>query len=274
MKFTRRDERDRAGREYDALRALGELGLALAPAPVLLEQERYELPVVVQMWLAGDVRAAPPESEAEWRALLEHLAAVHSVRPATVRSPLRDVHLTFTTAEACWQQVLRGAALVPESARTAELNALARRVEAVRLPEWPEPELTLCLMDPNTTNFIRRPGAWVSVDWENSGWGDPAFELADLLAHPAYLGLSEDERERAIDAYCALSDDRLVGLRARAYLPLMLADWAMFFARKAYEHGQGRPSKARLVNWPAEWYAGLPQRAVAYTQAALTLLSA
>jgi hypothetical protein len=53
IKFTIRDDRDRAGREYHALLALEQVGLAIAPAPLWLERERYAQPVVVQTWLAG-----------------------------------------------------------------------------------------------------------------------------------------------------------------------------------------------------------------------------
>src|SRR5512139_1869716 len=59
VKFTLRDARDRAGREYGALLALQAAGLDLAPVPVLLDRKRYPLPVVVQTWLPGEVSAAP-----------------------------------------------------------------------------------------------------------------------------------------------------------------------------------------------------------------------
>jgi hypothetical protein len=58
VKFTVRDERDRAGREYGALLALQQAGLWIAPQPVWLERERYAQPVVVQTWLNGDVCSA------------------------------------------------------------------------------------------------------------------------------------------------------------------------------------------------------------------------
>lgn len=53
IKFCVNDERDRAGREYDALRVLQEAGLKLAPRPLLLDRNRYRQPVVVQSWLSG-----------------------------------------------------------------------------------------------------------------------------------------------------------------------------------------------------------------------------
>lgn len=44
VKFTVPDDRDRAGREYAALRALGEAGLRVAPEAVLLDRDSYDLP--------------------------------------------------------------------------------------------------------------------------------------------------------------------------------------------------------------------------------------
>ncbi|CAA9555924.1 MAG: hypothetical protein AVDCRST_MAG88-1109, partial [uncultured Thermomicrobiales bacterium] len=60
VKFTVRDARDRAGREYGALLALQRAGLDLAPRPVLIERARYPQPAVVQGWLAGTVTEEPP----------------------------------------------------------------------------------------------------------------------------------------------------------------------------------------------------------------------
>ena len=213
--------------------------------------------MVARRWLAGEVSATPPGTDAEWRRLLEHLAAIHAVRPGMASVLVPDANLTFTRAEECRRRVLNGAAQVPEAART------------------PEPARTLCRADPNTTNFLRRQRVWASVDWENSGSGDPVFELADLLAHPAYLGVPSARRAWAIERYGALSDDPHLGLRARAYLPLMMADWALFFARKAHEYEEGKKKpKARLVDRPPEWYATLAERAREYGEAAIELLRA
>ena len=51
VKFTMRDERDRAGREPAALSALQQAGLHIAPEPIWLDRERYTQPVVVQSWI-------------------------------------------------------------------------------------------------------------------------------------------------------------------------------------------------------------------------------
>ena len=57
VKFTIRDERDRAGREYYTLLALRQAGFDLAPEPMLLDRNRFKQPVVVMSWLPGDVSA-------------------------------------------------------------------------------------------------------------------------------------------------------------------------------------------------------------------------
>jgi len=53
VKFTLRDSRRRAWREFQALTALQAHGLAIAPKPVLLDEDSYSQPVVVQEWLDG-----------------------------------------------------------------------------------------------------------------------------------------------------------------------------------------------------------------------------
>ena len=73
VKFTVRDERDRAGREYAALDALRQSGLRIAPEPIWLGREQYTQPVVVQSWLDGETLDGPPQNDAEWAALLDSI---------------------------------------------------------------------------------------------------------------------------------------------------------------------------------------------------------
>ncbi|HEU5102450.1 MAG TPA: hypothetical protein VFU22_25680, partial [Roseiflexaceae bacterium] len=89
IKFTIRDQRDRAGREYGGLLALRQAGLAIAPAPLWLDRDRYPQPVVVQSWLAGDVLAAPPNGDEEWQQLLNHYLAMHVLTPASTSVALQ-----------------------------------------------------------------------------------------------------------------------------------------------------------------------------------------
>ena len=186
IKFVIRDRRDRAGREYHALLALRQAGLSLAPVPILLDRRRYPQPVVVQTWLEGPVSADPPAGDAEWERLLEHLAAVHSVTPESTSVALRRGVVDARTAEEGRTLVRRQMARLPLEDRPSSLQALMRRFEMMTFPCWSRVAPVLCRVDENIFNVVRRPGAWASGDWENAGWGDPAFDVAQLMTHPAY----------------------------------------------------------------------------------------
>jgi aminoglycoside phosphotransferase (APT) family kinase protein len=251
IKFTISDQRDRAGREYNALRALRATGLAIAPEPVLLDRAHYLQPVVVQTWLAGEVGAAPPANDAEWLALLSHLAATQSVTPNSTRIRLRRAVLNLRSAAEGRRAIQQQIAAIPKQAQPAEIQDLARRIEALDSSQWKAPPATLCRADPNIRNFVRRPGRWASVDWENSGWGDPAFEIADLMTHPAYAGVPAARWGWVIATYCELRQDADAEVRIRTYEPLMLVWWVARLARMRYDLSNGRDQ--RLAAWPEGW---------------------
>jgi thiamine kinase-like enzyme len=272
VKFTIRDARDRAGREYETLRVLEMLRLDIAPQPLLLERDRYPHPVTVQTWLDGEVSAAPPSTDAEWQRLLEHFDTIHAIRPGQVPRPLRPAVLTMADAQAGLDRVRQQIALIPADAPPATLSALVQRAEATPFPTWPTPALTLCRCDPNILNFVRHPGWWRSVDWENSGWGDPAFEIADLLAHPAYATVTAARREWVIETYAALRKDLAVIPRIRVYYVLTLIWWVARLARSLYEIAAGRDQ--RLVERPAAWHTDLQAKYETYVQRATAALAA
>lgn len=250
VKFTIRDARDRAGREYGSLLALQQADPALAPRPLLLERERYPQPVVVQTWLPGLPLDVPPESEGEWEALLDHLLRIHHIT-ATVGTVLPEVVLTMRSAAEGRARIQENVDRIPPDQRPATLQALLARLDVARFAGWPEPRLSLCRGDCHCRNFLRRTPHWASVDWEYSGWGDPAFELADLLAAPSFFPVSPERREWVIAEYAAGSTDPLLATRLRTYYHLMLVWWVARFARFQYEVPRGLDQ--RLAARPATW---------------------
>lgn len=271
VKFTIRDPRDRAGREFGALTALRQAGLKIAPAPLLLDRDYYPLPVVVQTWLEGDVVAAVPASDDAWELLLRHLVAVHSVTPEAV-----DVELPTATINA--YNVLEGRQLIreyviaiPPEEQPDTLRELLRRFETAPLPEWDEKHVSLIRLDHNTLNFVRRPDGWFSVDWENSGWGDPAFDVANLMTHAAYLDVPASCWEWVAERYCALVDDDTASARIWAYYTIMAVWWGVRMARYLYEMPRGLD--ARLVEWPDGWMAEMQVKYGRYVQLSNRLLS-
>jgi Ser/Thr protein kinase RdoA (MazF antagonist) len=274
VKFARRDERDRAGREFAALALLSRRGLELGPAPVLLECERYALPLVVQSWQPGERLSGPPATEQGWGGLLAHYAAIHTVAYARADQQIKPAVLNFACASDGCERVAGAIARMPDEAWSAELRELRARFERRLWPEWPPPRMVLCRVDPNPTNFVFQGEHCWSVDWENSGWGDPAFEIGDLLAHPAMLDVPGERRRWVAARYAELSGVSSDALRAWAYFCLMVCDWAFFFARKAFEYRDGRRNASRLVDRPESWYTGLPDQRDAYVRLALELYGA
>lgn len=251
VKFTIRDERDRAGREYGALLALHRAGLRIAPEPLLLDRATYELPVVVQTWLSGEVPEAPPATDTQWRRLLEHLAMVHSVTAATSDVPLRRAYIDAGSAEAARALVRWQVEHIPATERPVSLRRLLRRLESAGFPVWSRPPAALCRVDANTRNFVRRPGLWASVDWEYSGWGDPSFEIAQMMVHPAYIGVPAARWRWLVNTVCTLGD--YAPVRIWTYYRVMLVFWVARMARFLYEVPLGLDE--RLAAPPDGWEA-------------------
>jgi thiamine kinase-like enzyme len=163
--------------------------------------------------------------------------------------------LNFASADDGICEIRRQLAYMPPSEQPAELRELVKHVDQAALPGWPAPQRTLCRVDPNTLNFVRRDTSWASVDWENGGWGDPAFELADLITHPSYAVVPAERWEWLIAAYCAQRSDTAAETRIRVYHRLMLIWWVARLARMLYEIPRG--GDRRLVTRPDGWQADI-----------------
>ncbi len=253
VKFTVRDARDRAGREFDALQALNDAQLDIAPHPILLDRDSYRQPVVVQSWLAGNVLTDSPQTDDAWAALLDHYCAIHSLTPAATSVILNDAVINESSGAASKAFVQQQAALVPEAEQPQSLRDWLTWFADWTPPTWPTAPRTLCRVDANWRNIIARPGPWASVDWENSGWGDPAFEMADLMTHPAYDGVDAMRWEWLIHEYERRMDDSTAIIRIRTYYTVMLMWWLVRWMRYLYEVPRGLDQ--RLVARPDGWQA-------------------
>jgi len=270
VKFTMRDSRDRARREWLALTALREAGLAIAPQPVCLDVDSYALPVVVQTWLPGRVSPEPPGSEQEWARLLEHMLGVHSVGRLQTRAPLpRAVVAARDADEACGiaRQIAQG---LPPEARAESVHALLRALEAARWPAWEPVAETLCRVDWNMRNLLRDPDRWASVDWENAGWGDPAHDVAECMTHPGFAAVPRRRWEWLVSAYARQVGDLGVEERIWTYHRILLVRWVARLARYLYEIPRGLDE--RLVEWQEGWQEDLQAKYARYVAKATEAL--
>ena len=272
VKFTLPDGRDRAGREYGALTALREAGLSVAPEAVLLDRTRYVQPVIVLTWLSGEVSPEPPTDDIGWSRLVEHFAQVHGVRPdhTTVRLPEAVVNANdpAQAVGAVKQQLAR----IPLSHRPTPLGGLLHELERCRFPSWSQAPAALCRVDNNILNMVRRLGPWASVDWENAGWGDPAFDVAQWMTHASYIRVPQARWGWVKERYASLVDDATAAERIAAYVPIVLVWWVARLARYLFEIPRGLDE--RLVPWPDGWQGDLQAKYDHYLGRAHTALAA
>lgn len=254
VKFTRQDGRDRAGHEYHGLMALRRAGLDVAPVPLLLDRTAYCRPVVVQGWLPGEV-GRMPRTDDEWDGIVHHLVLAHRVTPSTTDVPLPSCSIDVRTARQGQDLVRTQLALLPADARLRPLRALVGRLAAAKFPAWRPAPVTLCRLDNNIDNYIRRPQGWASVDWEYSGWGDPAFDVANLVTHVALKDVPAGRWAWFVERYCALAEDETARQRIGVYRQIMLGWWPVRLARYLYEIPAGKDR--RLAGWPEGWRADI-----------------
>ena len=98
----------------------------------------------------------------------------------------------------------------------------------------------------------------VVVDWENSGWGDPTFEIAELIAHPAYLAVPQTRWDWVIDTYCRMVGQPDMRHRIETHLRIYRIWWVARFARYLYEVPRQRDQ--RLVVRDAAWLDEIQQK--------------
>lgn len=266
VKFTIRDGRDRAGREYHALLALRDAGLSVAPKPILLDRRRYAQPVVVQTWLEGDVSAEPPSTDADWGRLVEHLATVHSVTQETTPLRLRRAVVDARTIREGREIVRREMARLPREAQPASLRALMRRFRETSFPRWSKAAVSLCRSDNNILNIVRRPGAWASVDWEYAGWGDPALDVAQLMTHPAHIVVPVQRWDWVVETYSRIAHKEALVERIGVYHTILAVWWVARVARFLYEYPRGLDR--RLVDRPEGWEADMRAKHAHYLRLA------
>ena len=154
-----------------------------------------------------------------------------------------------------------------EALRQAGLDVAPQRPSAPLLPRLTTPSVALA---PTPLTSLRRPGSWASVDWENAGWGDPAFEIVDLMCHPQYHSAPMMRWQWVIAQYAEVTGDITAVARIHLYYPLMLVWWAARLARMLYEVPLGLDR--RLVARRADWQSNIQARYNRYVRLATAAL--
>ena len=223
-KVSQLDERDRAGRELAAFELLARRRVAVAPEPKGVVRSPDGVPVAVLFagWRSGAPVKKPPEPEAPvWRPILEAYAAVHRVEldGTALRPAMLGVDVQQVVEDMRARARLNG-----DTASEPLIDAAAGSLEPT-LSTSRARRLVHC--DANLANVLLDGERTTIVDWENSGWGDPCFDVANIVMTPQLADRSLAEWEPLFVAHAELLGDAALADRTRAHARLMAAWWVV-----------------------------------------------
>ena len=113
------------------------------------------------------------------------------------------------------------------------------------------PTPALIRVDGNLDNILRDAhGRLTFVDWEYSGAGDPAYDLAELRGHPVASHLPEEWWDIALDSYPPLPGDVEFPKRLALYNRLLPIWWVSRSALYLLEGAGQVPARPHLSPIP------------------------
>ena len=259
------DQRHRAACEYAALRLFQSTGLDVAPEPLGLDEscEVVLYPAVVYRWLPGEP-LGPALTDAQLEALLASVQLVHTLEPSRhpemADSWFHWFDFTLYLAElddllaqyGPWLEASdsEGRALQVRLARL--LDGCEQFIAAAHVnPGRDHIALRVCRADTNLANAIWNGDGQVRwVDWEYSGWGDPALELAELRWHAAMTGLSARQHDWLRAHYRRPHGDGSFDERLAVWDRIITTRWCFLMLRALWSAHNG-PDRVRLSRMPA-----------------------
>lgn len=270
------DDCRRAAREYAALCLLQAAGLDIAPQPLWLDDSCTILPfpAVAYRWLPGEPISPSPTAQ-QLASLLDSFHHMHTIQPSDSEDlDVRDAWSHWFDFELCLTELRDFLAKYGSWLAATDLDGrglhdrLAQLVDGCAEvvitadvnPGRESVPLRLCRVDPNLVNTVWGGDdrlRW--VDWEYSGWGDPALDLAELRWHAASVEMSEEQRAWLRDNYRRPAGDHAFEERLAVWDHLRATRWPFLILRWLWSehHGPDRVRLTQFVADPAEMRARL-----------------
>jgi thiamine kinase-like enzyme len=197
---------------------------------------------------------------------LDTFQTAHAIRPGSVDSKLTDswwhwfdISEYLTEIEAFFSQYGPWLATTKPDGENLR-DRLARLINTCRKftlasdvsPARDEVTLGLCRVDANLANTVQGPdGRLRWVDWEYSGWGDIALDLADMRWHAALEGLSEMDHRWIRTHYRRPNDDPAFDQRLTVWDRIIVTRWPFLILRWLWSLHNG-PDRLRLTPYTAD----------------------
>lgn len=242
-------------REYEALQKVGPVGLG--PHPIAYWPDLAQ-PTVVYEFIPGQAWDRHKPAPSELRQLAGAWLLLHALNPKGMW-PSRSWGRTWRERSSWAKQQF---AAYERWATTHFVPGVQAAHFCFEALERCQPNLTaldrahalqhFCRADPRFANIItRREGGVAFVDWEDSGLGDPACEVADLLTHPNQEDLLSAKEWRVfLDPYFAAlhPTDPSLADRVQHYVPLLCVFWLAQLLDQGLQHARDGEATQWLVN--------------------------
>jgi aminoglycoside phosphotransferase (APT) family kinase protein len=230
--------RNEPEQEWDALETLA--GSGIAPDPVHFD--RSSPAVVVMTRASGSSLPAGALGQEHAQAIGSVHRLVHATVPEYRRPPahsgLRNARTSLMQGggQPKWTDPSDAIDVVARAWRAAQAWIADADIDHLASPE----RLRFSRGDPNVSNYLWSEDGLVLIDWENSGYNDPALELADMAEHASTRALGEDFWTSLADATELTPADRARVVHGRR---LMACFWLVVIESR---QRQGLPTTVTL----------------------------
>jgi hypothetical protein len=232
-------ERGEPDREWRGLQLLAEYAPGLSPKPV----ERWSdggRPVVAMSRLPGSPLGSGPLSDGQVAAVAEAMRTLHAAVPPDVLERLPSRLWPWPDPVGQLRGLLRTQTLPAGGVVAEAFEAGAAWIESAEASRFAAAEVTpvFANADGNLANYLWDGERCRLVDFEDSGAGDLAFEVADLVEHvSSWLtgALEADDLVRCLDL------DGAVARRVRQARRVMAVYWLIMLLPGNPGHARNPP---------------------------------
>jgi thiamine kinase-like enzyme len=241
LKIARKSARQRAWREFTSTRLLHDLEIAdVSPKALSLHLDIAELEgeLIISNWLKGENHVSPPAAHEQdaWLAILQSLAHIHSIRPemTTIQhlraaSPAQHPIENYDLIHQRFNELPTGQL---GQFSHEQIAKVLQQIEAKIPPYWKEsPAICLIHSDCHSANMLWHEGHVYFVDWENSGWADPALDIANMACSWRFMALSDTHQEWLRGTYAEMRQDPSLPRRAEVYAIQLDMIWLLLYSR-------------------------------------------
>ena len=256
--YLKEDELEEAPRrEFQSLTLLQSTNLA--PKPIFFDATAG--PFVIYEFMAGEMWDRKRPSSHQLQELAEAWLTINTLeheKPWLARGSQYPIRFDWVQKRFAEYVAWAETAVSNPKPIIHRLNRSLKKVEPIfHKIDSVSPKRLFSRSDPRFANIIGRPNGRLGIiDWEDSGWHDPAYAAADLLLHANQEDLlTLDEWEVFLRPYFheRTKDDPKIEQRFAWYMAALPFFWlALFLKLSRHHHTSGTYDTWQINQLPAD----------------------